>query len=91
MKRRNYRESGVPEHLRVRVRYIRDRRWFTACDLLDKDNVIVASGYSTCSYKDQPRRKIGRAIAVGRALKEYWRETDECSRIDYPASDVARA
>ncbi len=71
MSRAKYNEANMPDGIRARVRYLRDRRWFTSCQLLNKDNRIVATGVSTCSYKDQPTRKIGRAIAIGRALKSY--------------------
>lgn len=70
MPRAKYNEANVPDGLIVKVRYIKDQRWFTRCELIEGDR-IVASATASCSYKDQPARKIGRAIAVGRAIKAY--------------------
>jgi hypothetical protein len=38
-------------------------------------NRPIAEGYAMCSCKDNPSRKIGRAIAVGRCFKDYWLRT----------------
>ena len=39
----------------------------TVC--LSKSGEEISKGYAVCSDKDQPRKKIGRAIASGRAAK----------------------
>ena len=39
--------------------------------LLVRDGKCVATGYAMCSAKDVFNKKIGRNIAVGRAIKEY--------------------
>ena len=79
---RRFTEAQIPDHLHLQVQYIKDQRWFTSAKLIEDTEdgpVIVASGCSTCSYKDNPVRKIGRAIAVGRALKSYYeREAARC-------------
>lgn len=71
MSRTKYNEANVPDGIRVRVRYARDANWTTFCYLIDKDDLIVAKGKAVCSLKDNPVRKIGRAIAVGRAIKSF--------------------
>lgn len=74
-----YKESNVPDHLQLRVYYDTKFRnpasgelWTTRAYLIDKvTGGIVARGESRCCPRDNPNRKIGRAIAVGRALLEY--------------------
>lgn len=73
MPRKKFTEANVPNGLRVQVRYYRGPYvpWLTSCHLVDSNDHVLASGTATCSGKDQPVRKIGRAMAVGRALKAY--------------------
>ena len=75
MRRPKYNEANVPDSLFVRVRYTRTKErgpWFTHCQLIDnKTDGVVAFGVARTSPKDQANRKIGRAIAVGRALKNF--------------------
>ena len=42
----------------------------TVCILEDEDGE-VAKGIAICSFKDMPNKKIGRAIAKGRALHSF--------------------
>lgn len=84
MSRMRFVESNVPEHIQVRVRYVTRYRggpfqsdqlpkWQTSCTLIDRESRhVVAYHQAHCSEEDQPVRKIGRAVAVGRALKSYW-------------------
>jgi len=80
-------ESNVPEHLRVCVTYLYEGRvsksqlkkigqtktsYVTLARLKDPDGNVVSEGQSACSSKDCPSRRIGRAVAVGRALAEYY-------------------
>jgi len=80
-------ESNVPEHLRVHVVYLFEGRtsknqlkkiggtntkYVTICRLRDPDGQVVAEGRAACSTKDTPNRRTGRAVAVGRALAEYY-------------------
>lgn len=68
--RAKYTEANIPEGLRAEVRYLKSP-WITHCFLVeDATGVVVASGTAVCSKKDQPVRKIGRAMAIGRALKK---------------------
>lgn len=71
-----YIESNVPDGLRVHVRrFTQGGKYVTKCDLIATDEpdkgMVVCSGESSCHPKDNPNRKIGRAIAVGRALRTY--------------------
>lgn len=72
-----YIEKNVPESLRVEVHHNRlpthpKARYETVCILRDRrTGEMLARATSRCSLKDQPSRKVGRAIAVGRALKQY--------------------
>lgn len=76
-----YTEKNCPENVVIRVWHNRceergegEPRWITRCSLFYLEDKTFAhpicSGFSYCHHKDQPNRKIGRAIAVGRALKE---------------------
>ena len=74
-----YRESHLPPNIIVRVWHNRNpaglTRWTTRCCLYFKDDTefknCLVEEFSHCHPNDQPNRKIGRAIAVGRALKFY--------------------
>jgi len=78
-------EANLPKHLRVHVVHLHEgnvsrnqlkkightnARYVTIARLLD-DDTVVAEGLSACSQKDNPSRKIGRAVAIGRALASY--------------------
>ena len=80
-----YVESNIPEGIQVRVRYTTRLRspdnsrhlpkWHTQCQLVDVETgEVLAYASSNCNEEDQPVRKIGRAVAVGRAFKKYWTE-----------------
>lgn len=75
-----YIEANVPDHLYTSVQYITrlrthmqsDPLWLTVCQIRERESdKLVAVATARCSQKDQPNRKIGRAIAIGRALKTY--------------------
>lgn len=77
-KPRRYTENHVPRHLQLRVYYDTElrnpdspHRWRTTAYLIDSNGVCRATGVAECSERDNPNRKVGRAIAVGRALKSY--------------------
>ncbi len=78
-------EANIPEHLRVHVVHLHEgnvsrnqlkrlghtnAKYVTIARLLD-DDTVIAEGLSACSQKDNPSRKIGRMVAVGRALAQY--------------------
>lgn len=57
--------------------------YVTLCRLLDKDTKeVLAEGRAACSAEDKPNRKIGRAIAVGRALANYIEEQEDFDSMD---------
>ncbi len=84
MNRIRFVESNVPENIRIHVHYVTRYRggpfqsdqlpkWQTSCTLIDRESGhVVAYHQAHCNEDDQPVRKIGRAIAVGRAFKSYW-------------------
>lgn len=41
----------------------------TRCWIENKENIAIVVGYATCSDTEQYNKKIGRAISLGRALK----------------------
>jgi len=76
-------ESAVPEHLRLKVSHLHDgnstehdrrgHKYATIAKLFHKeDGFQVAEGVAYCSNRDVPTRKVGRMVAIGRALKEYY-------------------
>lgn len=82
-----YVEANVPDGYSVRVYYetrYRNHRettintsakWVTRALILDPNGDVVANGVSICSEKDRACRAIGRAIAVGRAVKYLFEVT----------------
>ena len=73
MKRRKFTEAHIPTHLKAIVRYQRGTQFVTYCKLVHKESDgIVASAHAVCGKKEQPNKKIGRAIAIGRALHFYY-------------------
>lgn len=73
-----YTEKNVPQSLQVRVQHSRKHpryRWVTHCELIDRySGRVTARATAHCAPQDNPSRKIGRAIAVGRALKSYFED-----------------
>lgn len=80
--RMKYIERNIPSDLQVRVNYVSRYRhpeqlsslpkWHTTATLIDRrDNKVVGFAESHCDEEDMPVRKIGRAIAVGRAFKAW--------------------
>lgn len=76
-------ESNIPDGIQVRVHYVTRFRhplqaealpkWRTTCELVDRETGKVVGYHQTdCSEADMPVRKIGRAIAVGRAFKAWY-------------------
>lgn len=80
-------ESNVPSHLRVCVVHLHEgnlsrnqlkrigqtnTKYVTICRLKDEQGNVVAEGKGVCSAKDNPTRATGRAVAVGRALANYY-------------------
>lgn len=84
----HFTEANVPSHLKLVVSHLHDgntdpeervgpsgkpAKYATVAKLFRRDDGdLVAMGYSYCSKKDVPSRKVGRMVAIGRALKEYY-------------------
>lgn len=96
---RKHKEQNIPGHLRVHVTYITQMRtddpelrqmlprWYTRAQLLDRETGrVVATGTAKCGPRDNPNRKVGRAIAVGRALKNYWQTVPVSGSIGFTVS-----
>lgn len=80
-------EANVPEHLRVHVVYLFEGRlsksqlkkvgrtrtnYVTVAKLFTREgDRLVGEGIAACSTNDNPSRRVGRAVAVGRALASY--------------------
>jgi len=74
MSKRKYTDKHIPEGVLVRYFHIRvgTRIVETVCNLVEElSGDILATGHSHVSPKDNPSKKIGRAISIGRALKIY--------------------
>ncbi len=76
-----YVESNVPKNIKVRVQYLKNdvpgmpanTKRITVATLVNSNTgQQVGKGVSVCRQGDNDNRKIGRAIAVGRAVKEYY-------------------
>lgn len=74
-----YVEANVPKNFDVHVTHLhsgnstrRQRKgheYMTIAKLVDPMGRIVSMGVAQCSRKDSPSRKVGRSVAIGRALK----------------------
>ena len=81
MSRVKYTENNVPKNIQVRVHYLtqgkvagmpQQVKRVTIASLVDtRTGRKVAEGTAFCDNKDNANRKIGRAIAIGRAYKAY--------------------
>ncbi len=83
-------EANVPDHLRIHVVYLFKGRvsnnqlkrigkttakYVTIAKLFTKEgDRLVAEGIAACSKTDNPSRKVGRHVAIGRALATYNKE-----------------
>lgn len=55
--------------------HVLDKRhaWETEAMVVHRDSgAVIADSWSFCSKGDNPNRKIGRAIAVGKLAKKLW-------------------
>lgn len=82
-----YLESNLPDNIRAHVVYLHegnksknqlkkiaraDSRYVTLAKLIDTDtDQVVGTGMAACSRHDNPSRRVGRAIAIGRAFVDY--------------------
>jgi len=80
-------EANIPENLHLKVHHLHrgkisksqlkrigqhNTEYVTLARLYDRDTNLVGEGKATCSNRDNPSRSVGRAVAVGRALQEYY-------------------
>ena len=81
MARIKYIETNVPKNMQLRVHYLQHGKVsglpeqvkrVTIAALFDAKGRRVTEATSFCHEGDNDNRKIGRAIAVGRALKSYY-------------------
>lgn len=67
-------KPSLPEGYQARFNHIRiddsPRGGATFCSVLDADDHVVARGSAFCNAKDNFNKRIGRDIALGRALKK---------------------
>lgn len=84
---RNFTEDNIPEKFKLRVHHLHcgnsthsDRlghEYVTIAQLFDRETgELITEGKSFCSKRDVPNKKVGRMVAVGRALKEYYLPSD---------------
>lgn len=74
-----YTEQALPEGYKLRVRHLHSgnssraerngKPYVTTARIISRDGACVARGVARCSKHDAPSRSVGRAIAVGRAVK----------------------
>jgi len=73
--KRNFTEKSIPEGITAWYHHIRDKNrviFETTCDLIDSvSGETLVTGHARVSPRDNPSKKIGRAISLGRALKLY--------------------
>lgn len=77
-------EANVPVECSLRVVHLhegnsskRQRRgasFLTIAKLIDHQGEVVSIGYAQCRSTDVPNRRVGRHVAVGRALKNFYSE-----------------
>lgn len=78
-----YTEQNVPKNLIVKVNHFHNgnsskrmrhgKDYLTRCQLIDRETgELMGYGTAECHKGEAPRREVGRAVAVGRALKDYF-------------------
>jgi hypothetical protein len=56
----------------LRIKPGKQPKYYTVAELVNPvTHTVYATGDALCSYKDNPSRKMGRAIAHNRAIKAY--------------------
>jgi len=83
-------EAQLPESVRLHVvhlrptgkhpipkRQMKGKKWITIAKIIDKEtNVVLSEGKAYCSKRDVPSRRLGRRIAVGRAMTNLTENMD---------------
>lgn len=71
---------------KIKFSYVRDNNKApvtTYCEVIDLLNEEIYVGTASCSKKDFPQKKVGRKVALSRALKTFDRETRKNIWEDY--------
>ena len=74
-------EHNLPDSVRIVLTHFhkgnssrsarKGHKYMTLCKLYErKTHLLIGHGESHCSNKDLPKRSIGRAVAIGRAMRE---------------------
>ena len=88
MSKRPFNESHVPENIRLRVVHLhagntsRSKRkghdMVTIAQLISPTGVIINEARAYCSRKEHsPSRRVGREVAVGRVVKQYYEDLED--------------
>ena len=76
MSKRTFTEKHIPKGVTAWFHHLRDENniiFETTCDLVDNiTGKALIRGRARVSPRDNPNKKIGRAISLGRALKEFY-------------------
>jgi hypothetical protein len=85
-------EGNIPKEHRVIVHHFHSgnsskkfrhgRDYMTTAILLDKEGKRIGSGRAHCSGGDAPTRAIGRAVAIGRAMKQAYKTREVFSLVE---------
>lgn len=77
-----YRETDLPEGYKVKIyqknlleefkKGVELYKWQTTAVIFDKDDKEVLRHDALCGPLDNPSRKIGRHVAIGRVLKKFF-------------------
>lgn len=79
----HFTEKHIPSELQVKVRHFHPgnssntkrhgKVYRTIAKLIDRESgAELAKGEAKCCDTDSPRRRVGREVAIGRALKNYY-------------------
>jgi hypothetical protein len=74
-------KEELPEGYRIKIKHLHEgnvgkkllmgARYATVAEVEDDKRNVIATATAICGKRDNPSRKLGRQIAVGRALKKY--------------------
>lgn len=71
-----FKAENLPAGLKLKWRHHRTggrSQWVTTAVIVEESTGLpVSAGAAVCARQDQPSRRIGREIACGRALKNYF-------------------
>ena len=77
-------ESNLPPEVRVHVVHLhkgnssrsqrRGKEFVSIARLYGKNNELLGQGKAMCSVHDNPTRRVGRQVAVGRAMSNMYKQ-----------------